>query len=149
VHEATNAYFPKHLDERASKHSSISHHEADTILHGHSTPQMAGRFAARVGAKRLLLTHFSPRYCGDSSEKSMRMMWDIEDLARNAALREHTARVKKMVGIENTNEVNGSLLASAVAAVPARAPPWQGPNDVVAAWDRLSLSVPSHKTATQ
>jgi ribonuclease Z len=32
------------------------------IDHGHSTSAMAGRFAAKVKAKHLVLTHFSPRY---------------------------------------------------------------------------------------
>ena len=56
VHEATNAFllpFDKgtYMDvERFAK------------AHGHSTPQMAGHFAHRVGAKRLVMTHFSPRY---------------------------------------------------------------------------------------
>ena len=45
----------------------------------------AGVFARRIRAKRLVLTHFSPRYAGDSSEASMRTMWRIEDLARNAS----------------------------------------------------------------
>ena len=31
--------------------------------HGHSTPQVAGAFARGVGAKNLVLTHFSSRYC--------------------------------------------------------------------------------------
>ena len=35
--------------------------ERDTYQHGHSTPEMAGRFAAKVRAERLVLTHFSAR----------------------------------------------------------------------------------------
>ena len=54
-------------------------------MHGHSTPQMAGRFARKINAKRLALTHFSPRYTGDDSEASMRTMWAIEDMAKDAS----------------------------------------------------------------
>ncbi|CAG9464503.1 unnamed protein product [Pedinophyceae sp. YPF-701] len=36
--------------------------ELKAAIAGHSTSTMAGRFAARVGARALVLTHFSPRY---------------------------------------------------------------------------------------
>jgi ribonuclease Z len=55
VHEATNAWIPG-LDDKTPQEV-----EYDTISHGHSTPQMAGEFARDVGAKKLILTHFSPR----------------------------------------------------------------------------------------
>ena len=80
VHEATNAFHPF-----VSKHKNYRELEYDTIKHGHSTPQMAGRFCKRVRAKKLILTHFSPRYTGDGSESSMRVMWGIEDMARSTA----------------------------------------------------------------
>jgi len=57
VHEATNAYIP-HLDAGMS-FTSV---EERTISRGHSTPQMAGKFAAACSAKVLLLNHFSARY---------------------------------------------------------------------------------------
>ncbi|EKX41329.1 hypothetical protein GUITHDRAFT_74798 [Guillardia theta CCMP2712] len=60
VHEATNAWIPGV--------------ERDTMAHGHSTPQMAGRFARASRAKRLILTHFSPRYRFDKSEYCARTM---------------------------------------------------------------------------
>jgi len=46
---------------------------------------MAGRFATRIRAQRLVLSHFSPRYAGDGSERSMRVMWEVEDMARRTA----------------------------------------------------------------
>ena len=57
VHEATNAYLPTYGDTGGGEAL-----ERTTIAHGHSTPQMAGRTAARFGARALLLTHFSQRY---------------------------------------------------------------------------------------
>lgn len=104
IHEATNAYFPEMDGGRFSSYDQL---ERDTFLHGHSTPQMAAAFAKKVNAKRLVLTHFSPRYRGDDCEASMRIMWQIEDMARKTA-----------------------------------APLLQGRNDVIAAWDQLSLAIP-------
>ena len=51
--------------------------------HGHSTPQMAGRLARKLNADHLVLTHFSPRYLGDSSHYATRIMNEIRTLARN------------------------------------------------------------------
>eukprot|EP00697_Spironema_sp_BW2_P009266 gnl/Spiro4/24102_TR11949_c0_g1_i1.p1 gnl/Spiro4/24102_TR11949_c0_g1~~gnl/Spiro4/24102_TR11949_c0_g1_i1.p1 ORF type:complete len:352 (-),score=45.95 gnl/Spiro4/24102_TR11949_c0_g1_i1:53-1108(-) len=55
--------------------------EALTKAHGHSTPQMAGRFARDIRAKCLILTHFSQRYKGDQSEASVSVMNTIRDQA--------------------------------------------------------------------
>lgn len=74
VHEATNARLkddPKTYDEV----------EKTTKDHGHSTPQMAGEFAQRCGAKKLILTHFSQRYKGDNSPESLAIMEEIKALA--------------------------------------------------------------------
>jgi ribonuclease Z len=102
VHEATNAWLS---EQDKAKFETYKNLERDTIRHGHSTPQMAGLFAKRVGAKRLVLTHFSPRYRGDDMDHSMKTMWRIEDMARRAA---------------------GGM--------------W-GRNDVIAAWDQMSIPV--------
>lgn len=77
VHEATNA---KTADETAS----FDDVESKARDHGHSTPQMAGRFAREVGAEMLLLTHFSARYSGDESAKSVARMQEIADMAARA-----------------------------------------------------------------
>ena len=82
VHEATNAWM---ADYDRAKFSSYRKLERDTIQHGHSTPQMVGAFAESVGAERLVLTHFSPRYKGDDTYHSMKIMWRIEDMARKAS----------------------------------------------------------------
>ncbi len=82
VHEATNAHFP---DMEGSK-SSYVHVEKDTFKHGHSTPQMAGAFAANVNARRLVLSHFSPRYRGCDELPHMKVMWAIEEMARRQNL---------------------------------------------------------------
>lgn len=82
IHEATNCYLPE-MDVGKTAESV----ERDTMNHGHSTPQMAGALAHKLEAKKLLLSHFSLRYLGDSSENSMKTMWRIEDLARRRATR--------------------------------------------------------------
>jgi ribonuclease Z len=108
IHEATNAFFRagSFWSSRLSSYASV---EMESIQHGHSTPQMAGSFAAKINAKQLVLTHFSPRFAGDSSDISMRAMWSIEDMARQRC------NLRK-------------------------------PNEVVAAWDFLALTIPHEST---
>ena len=79
IHEATNAFI-KEFDVKSSNYQQL---ERETKYHGHSTPEMAASFAKKVNAKQLILTHFSPRYRGDDSEGSMKIMWRIEDMARS------------------------------------------------------------------
>jgi ribonuclease Z len=80
VHEATNAFL-KGIDRDAT----AGEVHRDTAKHGHSTPQVAGGFARRVGAKRLALNHFSPRYKGDDDKASVRVSRRIEKLAIDAS----------------------------------------------------------------
>ncbi|KAJ7765724.1 Metallo-hydrolase oxidoreductase [Mycena metata] len=64
IHEATNAHLPG-IDEGTKPDDTYESVEARTKSRGHSTPQMAGRFAKRIRAKRLILNHFSARYAGN------------------------------------------------------------------------------------
>jgi len=80
VHEATNAYLYG-LDKTGDLRSV----GRDAMLHGHSTPQIAGTFAKKVGAKRLILNHFSARYRGDPSMESISVMTRIERQAMKAS----------------------------------------------------------------
>ncbi|KAJ3121361.1 hypothetical protein HK101_006752, partial [Irineochytrium annulatum] len=61
--------------------STVESVEALTREHGHSTPQMAGSWAKKVGARKLVLNHFSSRYSGASDEESLAVMEEIRALA--------------------------------------------------------------------
>ncbi|CAO3599507.1 unnamed protein product [Absidia cylindrospora] len=77
VHEATNALTSLDVD------TNLTHDMVETRArqHGHSTPQMAGDFANIIGARTLILTHFSARYKGDHSEEAIKVMEEIRQLA--------------------------------------------------------------------
>ena len=77
VHEATNA----RLEPWDADKTDAEVAEA-TAAHGHSTPTMAAKFASLAAAKCLALTHFSPRYRGDSALSSISTMDKIEASAR-------------------------------------------------------------------
>ena len=81
VHEATNTFLHA-LDSRDSNPSTVTR---EAIFHGHSTPQIAGEFAKRIKAKRLILNHFSARYIGDQSLESVSIMTRIEQQAIKAS----------------------------------------------------------------
>mmetsp|Transcript_17743 Transcript_17743/g.49126 ORF Transcript_17743/g.49126 Transcript_17743/m.49126 type:complete len:846 (-) Transcript_17743:976-3513(-) len=81
VHEATNTFLPA-LEHKDATLSSVT---KDAIFHGHSTPYLAGDFCKRVGAKRLILNHFSARYTGDQSMDSISIMTRIEEQAIKAS----------------------------------------------------------------
>jgi ribonuclease Z len=70
VHEATNAHVPG-ADPDTRAEDTPASVQARAVAHGHSTPQMAGAFARAVGAKRLLLNHFSARYKADKGFASV------------------------------------------------------------------------------
>jgi ribonuclease Z len=64
IHEATNAHLPG-IDPDTKPSDTFSIVEERSKVRGHSTPQMAALFAARVKARKLVLNHFSSRYAGD------------------------------------------------------------------------------------
>jgi len=80
VHEATNSFLAG-----VDKDTDLQAVARDAIVHGHSTPYMAGRFAKRVRARRLVLNHFSARYKGDVSVQSLSIMTRLEDQAVQAS----------------------------------------------------------------
>lgn len=82
IHECTNAFLPG-LDPNTKQDDTYETVEERAKSRGHSTPQMAGAFAKRVGAKRLILNHFSARYAGndDVDEEARTIMGAIRALA--------------------------------------------------------------------
>jgi ribonuclease Z len=91
VHEATNSHLPA-LDSATKAEDTYESVEERTKSRGHSTPQMAGAFAKAIGAKRLVLNHFSSRYKADqdvvdgvdvdpSTLVASKIMMAIRDLA--------------------------------------------------------------------
>ncbi|PPQ63404.1 hypothetical protein CVT24_004914 [Panaeolus cyanescens] len=80
VHEATNAHLPG-VDPNTKESDTYQIVEERAKSRGHSTPQMAGQFAKRIGARQLILNHFSARYPGDSSAESTAIMQAIGSLA--------------------------------------------------------------------
>ena len=85
VHEATNTFL-----QGIDRDTDMAEVTRDTQIHGHSTPQIAGQFAKRVNAKRLILNHFSARYKGDKSPESLSLMMRIEYQALKAAKMDET-----------------------------------------------------------
>jgi len=80
VHEATNAHLPR-VDSATKEGDTCELVEQRAMSRGHSTPQMAGRFAKQIKARQLVLNHFSARYPGDDSEESQKIMHAIGKLA--------------------------------------------------------------------
>jgi ribonuclease BN (tRNA processing enzyme) len=81
IHEATNSF----LTGVDNKDTNLQEVTRDAVLHGHSTPHIAGEFARAVQAKRLILNHFSARYKGDASADSLSIMLRIERQAMKAS----------------------------------------------------------------
>src|SRR5690606_27245737 len=75
VHEATNAFLPD-IDPDTKTSDTYLDAEIRAREHGHSTPEVAGRFARSVGLGMggaageaiLVLNHFSSRYKDDEAD---------------------------------------------------------------------------------
>ncbi|KAI6105838.1 Metallo-hydrolase oxidoreductase [Pisolithus sp. B1] len=83
VHEATNAHLPG-VDSSTKPDDTFESVETRAKSRGHSTPQLAGAFATRIGARKLILNHFSARYPGDDERnvEASRIMEAIASLAK-------------------------------------------------------------------
>lgn len=82
IHESTNAHLPG-IDANTKDGATFATVEELAKSRGHSTPQMAGAFARRIGARKLILNHFSARYAGndDIDEEAKKVMTAIANLA--------------------------------------------------------------------
>ena len=99
VHEATNAHLPG-VDDRVKPEDTYESVEERTKSRGHSTPQMAGRFAKRISARNLFLNHFSSRYSGGNDESSRAIMEAIRQLAVAELEREEVVCANDLMNVE-------------------------------------------------
>ncbi|TFK89375.1 hypothetical protein K466DRAFT_486979 [Polyporus arcularius HHB13444] len=85
VHEATDAYIPRRIDpdERTGRNRTQESVLAKTVQRGHSTPAMAGAFAKRIGAERLVMNHIGARFPAPSQHGPQ-----IRERFRQACVRE-------------------------------------------------------------
>ncbi|SCZ90500.1 BZ3500_MvSof-1268-A1-R1_Chr9g10857 [Microbotryum saponariae] len=101
IHEATNAFLPQSDESQRNKPDiTLESVRRKAKEHGHSTPEGAGEFARRVGAKALVMNHLSGRYTdyglkeedGEAMEETegvragRGMLREMEDLATRAWL---------------------------------------------------------------
>ncbi|OSD04524.1 Metallo-hydrolase/oxidoreductase [Trametes coccinea BRFM310] len=84
IHEATNAHLPG-IDPNTKDSDTYEIVEERAKSRGHSTPQMAGAFAKKIRARKLVLNHFSARYPGndDTDEEARKIMGRIRELAES------------------------------------------------------------------
>lgn len=94
VHECTNS--KTSLD----KEKSYEEIERETIKKGHSTPNMAGKFAKMLKAEKLILTHFSSRYKGDEDEESLNIMEEIRQHALDEFKNDNVVMARDFMEVE-------------------------------------------------
>lgn len=85
VHEATDAFIPRDVDPQAKR--SREEVGQKVLARGHSTPVMAGEFAKRVAAERLILNHIGSRFTAPrqyQGEKDVRFSV-IDEISRQAS----------------------------------------------------------------
>ncbi|KAF8553415.1 Metallo-hydrolase/oxidoreductase [Imleria badia] len=68
IHEATDACIPSSVDPQARRKDAEVRKKV--LARGHSTPAMAGEFAKRVGAERLVLNHIGSRFPAPRQSKN-------------------------------------------------------------------------------
>lgn len=84
IHEATNAWTSDDA-EMKEKYGTPMLLQREVVSRGHSTPDMAGAFAAQTRAKHLVMTHFSAKFGGGEHHEERRIMHIFERLAQRAA----------------------------------------------------------------
>ncbi|PVF96857.1 hypothetical protein CPB86DRAFT_708201 [Serendipita vermifera] len=130
VHESTNAYISKEIAKNIKGLSSGGTPESvryKAIGRGHSTAEMAGEFAQRIKARRLVLNHFSTRFAPMGQAPSKTKVVHPQRLSG-------VARAKYEAGL-----VMEELERQASEA-------W-GMGQAVAATDLMTIQVPSHEVS--
>jgi ribonuclease Z len=155
IHEATNAHLPG-LDPETKIEDTFASVEERTKSRGHSTPQMAGAFARRVGAKRLVLNHFSARYRGDKEAIEAANADDLsihlfdpdkssQQVAKEEASASRESSVPPIAAEETTPEDPHELrlrkAAGVMRGIRALAVKAYGSTDVLCAHDFMSVTV--------
>ncbi|KAH9483778.1 Zinc phosphodiesterase ELAC protein 1 [Psilocybe cubensis] len=87
VHEATDS----HISPTADAEGKLSRRSAEKVLEtalslGHSTPEMAGAFAKRVGAQKLVLNHIGARFPAPRNNLDHDRKRIIRDITKKASM---------------------------------------------------------------